>query len=113
MASINNTTLFDDAIESDATTLGTTFTIPVGATDFIFTSVVSSRVDGTYFTSLEHSQDGSLWFATSLADVQVEDGGVLRFVDSVLLKYVRASILSASVSHGASMKVVLSYDLRT
>ena len=101
-------------IASDTTTVGEAFGIHAHAEGGYLVSTVSSRSDGTFTTTLQHSRDGVNW--TNVLDdenaalataAQSGDGTVYKQLIStaVLFPYVRASILSASTTSGATVTV--------
>ena len=77
-------------------------------------SVVSSRTDGSFTTTLEHSRDG-VNFTPVLDDensalttaAQTANGIVYKQLIStaVLLPYIRASVVSGSTTSGATVAV--------
>ena len=101
-------------IASDTTTTGETFGVHAHAQGGYLVSTVSSRTDGTFTTTLQHSRDGVNWtnvlddenvaFATA---AQPADRTVYKqlITTAVLFPYVRASILSSSTTSGATVAV--------
>jgi len=96
-------------ISSDTTTLSTARILPVHANQIVAISTVSSRTDGTYTTTIEHSADGSNWHVWKAGAAQSANGAVTISVDGgrAILPYVRASIVSASTTSGATVAVAL------
>jgi len=98
------------AITSDTTTTSTARLLPVHANQIIAISTVSSRTDGTYTTTIEHSADGVVWHTWKAGSAQSTDAAVLiHDVTIPILPHVRASILSASTTSGATVKVELHF----
>lgn len=97
------------AIATDTTTTGVKFQLHPHAKELVAVSTVSSRTDGTYTTSIEHSPDGSTWFTLATGAAQSADGSVAVTVASTVsvFQWVRASILSASTTTGATVTVDL------
>jgi hypothetical protein len=96
-------------IATDTTTTSTAYLLPVHANQVIALSTVSSRTDGTYTTTIEHSADGSNWHTWEAGSAQSANGTVqIHTTDAKpILPYVRASILSASTTSGATVAVEL------
>ena len=96
-------------IATDTTTTSTTRVIPVHANQIIAISTVSSRTDGTYTTTLQHSADGTNWHTWKAAAAQTTNAALTISVDGgrAIMPYVRASILSASTTTGATVAVEL------
>ena len=110
------------SITGNGTTAGNTFHLHPHAREIILVSTVSSRTDGTYTTTLQHSPDGSTWFNVLLEDnstafataAQTADGSaiktLMKFVP--IFPYVRASVLAASVTTGATVEVDLFHGVQ-
>ena len=97
-------------IATDTTTTGSTFQVPVHANQLIAISKVSSRTDGTYTVTIQHSPDGTNWHTWKAGSAQSADGSVLIYDQTIPnFVYVRASILSASTTTGATVAVQLWY----
>lgn len=97
-------------IATDTTTNGSTFMVPVHANQLIAVSTVSSRTDGTFTTTIQHSPDGVTWYTWKAGSAQSTNASVL--IHDVTIPnfiYVRASILSATVTTGATVAVSLYY----
>ena len=101
-------------IATDTTTTGNAFSIHSHSQGGILVSTVSSRTDGTFTATLQHSRDGVNW--TNVLDdenaalagaAQSADGTVYKQLIStaVLFPYIRASILSSSTTSGATVAV--------
>lgn len=101
------------AIDSDATTVGSTKSLAQTSIELIITSEVSGRVDGTFTTTVQHSPDGINWFTLGATAAQSADGMVIGLVTQNCFHNVRASILSASTTDGANVSVRLYYSYRT
>lgn len=96
------------AITSDTTTTSTTRVLPVHAQEVIAISTVSSRTDGTFTTTIQHSPDGTNWYTWKAGTAQSANGAVLIYDQTIpIFPYVRASILSASTISGATVAVSL------
>lgn len=102
------------AIATDTTTTGDAFALHQHAKELIAVSTVSSRTDGTYTTTIEHSPDGSTWFSLAAGSAQSANGSVAITVASTVsvFQYVRASILSASTTSGATVTVDLYHGVQ-
>jgi len=96
-------------INTDTTTTSTARVLPVHANQVIALSTVSSRTDGTYTTTIEHSADGTNWHTWVAGTAQSANGTVQIYTTDhkPILTYVRASILSASTTTGATVAVEL------
>jgi len=111
MAAVNHQILLSSqSITSNTTTLSSTKALPNHAVEFIIESKVASRTDGTYTTTIEHSPDGTVWFTLDSTSAQAANGTVIKAVSgNQVFGYIRASVLSASVTAGASISVTLWY----
>lgn len=96
-------------IATDTTTTSTARILPVHANQVIAVSTVSSRTDGTYTTTIQHSPDGTNWYDWEAGTAQSANGSVqIHTTDGKpIFTYVRASILSASTTSGATVAVEL------
>lgn len=113
MAAANNISLINvETINSDTTTLSSVKSIGNKATEFIMTSEVSNRTDGTFTSSLEHSPDGISWFPLDSCTAQSVNGMVIKQISVNAFQNIRASILSASVTSGAQISIKLWFALR-
>ena len=108
MAISSNTTTTSDSVEL----------FQYHTKGLIVESVVSSRTDGTYTTTVEHSPDGSTWYtltddenAAVTCAAQSANGGVLKVVleNVPMFPYLRASVASTSVTTGATVTVNLHF----
>ncbi len=109
---LNNTPVnLKDAgvIATDTTTVGTGRLIHVHANQIIALSTVSARTDGTFTTTIEHSPDGTNWYTWVAGSAQSGNGTVQIYStdNKPIFPYVRASILSASTTTGATVAVQL------
>lgn len=97
-------------IATDTTTTGAAFQVPVHAQQLIAISTVSARTDGTFTTTIQHSPDGITWYTLKAGSAQSTNSAVLiHDVTVPNFTYVRASILSASTTTGATVAVSLYY----
>jgi len=96
-------------IATDTTTVSDLKILPVHANQVIAVSTVSSRSDGTFTTTIEHSPNGTDWYTWKAGSSQSSDGAVQIYVtdNKPIFPYVRASILSASTTSGATVEVKL------
>lgn len=96
-------------IATDTTTTSTARILPAHANQVIAISTVSSRTDGTFTTTIEHSPDGTNWHTWEAGAAQSANGSVqIHTTDGKpIMTYVRASILSASTTTGATVAVEL------
>lgn len=96
------------AITTDTTTNSDSRILPVHAQEVIAISTVSSRTDGTYTVTIQHSPDGTNWYTWKAGAAQSANGAVLIYDQTIpIFPYVRASILSASTTCGATVEVKL------
>lgn len=97
-------------IATDTTTTGDTFVVPVHANQLIAIATVSDRTDGTFTVTIQHSPDGVTWYTWKAGTAQSTDSSVLIYDQTIPnFIYVRASILSASTTSGATVLVNLWY----
>lgn len=96
-------------IATDTTTTSTARLLPAHANQVIALSTVASRTDGTYTTTIQHSADGTNWYTWAAGSAQSSNGTVQIYVtdNKPIMPYVRASILSASTTTGATVSVEL------
>lgn len=100
-------------IDSDTTTtspvLLSNVALPFNANQFSAVSTVSARTDGTFTTTIEHSPDKTNWFTLVACAAQSANGSVEGTVASTktVFPYLRASILSASTTDGATVAVTM------
>jgi hypothetical protein len=103
-------------IATDTTTVSDGIHLHAHAQELILVSTVSSRTDGTFTVTLQHSPDGTNW--TNVLDdggsavstgAQSADGIAYQQVlkNVAIFPHVRASILSASTTSGATVEVDL------
>lgn len=117
MASGNRIELLaSQTIDSDTTTVGSAIQINRRQVGLIGVINVSTYTDGTYTLSLEESPDGTNWVAADLATsaaIAAAGADAAKVNDDVPhLVYVRASVLSASTTTGATIQVDLHYEDR-
>jgi hypothetical protein len=96
------------AITSSTTTNGSAKTFPSDHVNgLIVVSTVSARTDGTFTTTLQHSPDGSTWFDLVACAAQSANGSVVGTVaaDTMIFPFIRSSVLSATVTSGATVAV--------
>ena len=101
-------------IGSSTTTVSDAQVINVHAKELIAVSTVSARTDGTFTTTLQHSPDGLVWFDLGAAAAQSANGSVIASIASTVsvFPYVRASIVSGSVTTGATVDVDLYFGVQ-
>jgi hypothetical protein len=109
-------------IGSDTTTVGEAFHLHAHAKEIIIESVVSSRTDGTFTLTLQHSPDGINWTNVLMSDgstafataAQSADGREYKYLlqDAPIYPHVRASILSSAVTTGATVEVNLHHGVQ-
>lgn len=98
------------AITSNTTSVSSGLIVPVHANQLIAISTVSSRTDGTFTTTIEHSPDGVNWHVWKAGSAQSANGSVLIHDTTIPnFLHVRASVVSTSVTAGATVKVELHY----
>lgn len=97
------------AITSSTTTTTAGQLLHTHAKELVAISTVSARTDGTFTTTIEHSPDGVTWFTLQAGSAQSANGSVVITVASTVsvFQWVRASILSATVTSGATVAVEL------
>ena len=104
--------LTSQVIATDTTTVSNSLEqklLPTKATEIFVISTVSARSDGTFTTTLQHSPDGTNWYTLKAAAAQSANGTVIAEVTAGAMHYVRASVLSASTSDGATVEVKVIY----
>ena len=96
-------------IATDTTTLSSLRVLPVHGNQVVALSIIASRTDGTYTTTIEHSPDGVNWYVWVAGTAQSANGSVQIYTDDhkPIMPYVRASVLSASTTTGATVSVEL------
>lgn len=96
-------------IATDTTTVSTARLLPAHANQIIAISTVSARTDGTFTTTIEHSADGVTFIEWEASAAQSANGVLqIHTADAKpILPYVRASVLSASTTSGATVAVEL------
>ena len=96
-------------IDSDTTTTSNAYLLPAHANQIIALSTVSSRTDGTFTITIHHSPDGVNWYTWEAGSAQSSNSTVqIHTTDNKpIMSYVRASILSASTTSGATVAVEL------
>lgn len=96
-------------IATDTTTTSTARVLPAHANQVLAISTVSSRTDGTFTVTIEHSDDGVTFIPWEAGTAQSANGVVqIHTTDhKPIMTYVRASILSASTTSGATVEVKL------
>ena len=109
------------AITSSTTTTGKAFNLHAHAEGLVLESVVSARTDGTYTVTLQHSLDGVNWTNVLMSDgstafataAQSTNSRVYKYLlkDVPFCNYVRVSILSATVTTGATVAVNLMHGV--
>jgi hypothetical protein len=109
-----NATTDNFVIASDTTSTGIAKLIHTHAEELCAVSTVSSRTDGTYTASIEHSPDGSTWFNLASGSAQSANGSVAITVAKTVsvFPYIRASIVSTSVTSGATVSLVLYHGVQ-
>jgi len=112
MASVHNLSLLNEVIDTDTTTKGEALSLNSYAVDLIATCEVSDRTDGTYTLTIEHSPDGTNWFTLdSVAAISSEIMSI-KATSNSCFQYVRASVLSASTTDGATVTCKLWFSTR-
>jgi len=97
-------------IDTDTTTTSPIFVVPVHANQLIAISTVSSRTDGTFTVTIQHSPDGTTWYTWKAGSAQTTNAAVLIYDNAIPnFIYIRASILSASTTDGATVAVELHF----
>lgn len=110
MASTQNVILLPStAITADGTTSGSTIELPSFAQDFIATCEVSGRTDGTYTLTVQHSPDNVNWFTLDAVAAISSNIMAIKAVSGSSFVFVRASLLAASVTTGATVKCMLHF----
>ncbi len=85
--------------------------LPQHANQLCAISTVTSRTDGTYTTTLQHSPDGTNYFTLAAGTAQSANGLVAITVASTVtnFQFVRASVVSTGTTTGATVTVDLYY----
>lgn len=101
-------------ITSNTTTNGQGVVLHCHAQELVAVSTVSSRTDGTYTTSIEHSPDGNTWFTLATGAAQSANGAVVITVASSVsvFQHIRASVVSTSVTSGADLEIELFHGVQ-
>jgi len=112
MASTQNVVLLNESIISSTTTLGDSLSLSNYNVDLIAACTISNRVDGTYTLTVEHSPDGVNWLTLDSCAAISANGIVIKEISASSLYYVRASLLSGSVTTGADVECKLWFSNR-
>jgi len=109
-------------IAADTTTTGDEFILHPHAREIIIESIVSSRTDGTFTATLQHSPDGTTFTNVLMADgstafagaAQSANGTVFKFLlkNTPIFQRVRISILSSSTTSGATVECNLYHGVQ-
>lgn len=101
-------------IDSDTTTASDTVALPGDAKEIIGVIEVSSRTDGTYTLTIQHSPDGTNWVDLDSASALSANGIETVSVTSTtpVFHLVRASVVSASTTSGATVQCYLMHGGR-
>ena len=106
-------TVASQTIDTDTTTNGTKVHVPYANALFV-ESIVSSRTDGTFTTTLQHSHDGSTWYDLIACTAQSADGTqtkeYVEGIDGAILQFIRAKVVSTSTTDGATVVVNIYYN---
>ena len=95
-------------IDSDTTTVSDSVQMHGRDENVFAVMTVSSRTDGTFTTTIQHSPDNANWVTLKAGSATSADGIDVMIIPATgYLTYVRASILSASTTDGATIKVEL------
>ena len=79
------------------------------AVDMILVSKVSNRTDGTYTVTLQHSRDSITWHDVVTLSAQSADGEVIDTSLGNLFEFIRAKVVAATVTTGATLDVRVYY----
>jgi len=112
MASGYSIRIFNAPITTNATTLGSVFTLPLGSTDIFYAHTVTGRIDGTFTATLAYSQDGIFFVNFTASGPISSNATILRALTGPFFSYVRIQIVSGSVTSGATNSIILAYDMR-
>ncbi len=102
--------LHDETISADGTTFSDPKSLPLFAVEVIGTCTVSSRVDGTYTVTIQHSPDGSNWHDLILIAAVSSDSQEIAFAATAAFPHTRAKIVASSVTSGADVRVDLHHN---
>lgn len=97
-------------VAADGTTKGSTIDLPPFAKDFIVACEVSSRTDGTYTLTVEHSPDGTNWFTLGAVAAISSNIMSIKVVTTQSFHHVRSSLLAASTTSGATIECTIWYQ---
>lgn len=101
-------------ISSNTTTAGEKFAVSAHTKNIIAVMKISSRTDGTYVCTIQHSHDGSNW-ETLIAggNVTSDDTVYVEYseaVDGACFGLIRVIITSSSVTTGATAEASIYHD---
>jgi hypothetical protein len=116
-AHIKKAIFASQTINSDTTTTSSATEVAnvhAHANQFIALSTVSSRTDGTFTTTIQHSPDGTNWYTLAAGSAQSANGTEVITVASTVtvFQFLRASVLSASTTTGATVEVNLYHGVQ-
>ena len=96
-------------IATDTTTNSSGHLLHTHAQELVAISKVTARTDGTFTTTIQHSPDNATWYTLAAGSAQSANGDVVITVASTVsvFQWVRASVLSASTTTGATVAVEL------
>ncbi len=101
-------------ISSNTTTAGQPFAVDAKTRNMIMICKISSRTDGTYVATIQHSHDGSNWETLKAgSNITSNDTVYLsysNYLDGAHLGLVRIVIVSTSVTTGATAEASILFD---
>lgn len=101
-------------ISSNTTTAGQPFAVSAKTRNIVMVCKISSRTDGTYVATIQHSHDGSNWETLKAgSNITSNDTVYLsysNYLDGACLGLIRIVIVSTSVTTGATAEASVLHD---
>lgn len=95
---------FPKAITADGTYLSDPKNVEQDSNQFVLATVVASRTDGSYITTLQHSVDGgTTWADVDSTSAQAANGAVTKSVTANVISIIRLKIVASAVTTGATV----------
>ena len=101
----------DTAISGDGDTLSNLFALPRSAEGAYLEFNVSSRTDGSYVLTLQHSPDGTNWYDVQAMGAVTADGQtLLKITETDIFYKTRLKVTASAVTTGATVNAVIHYS---
>lgn len=108
---IKGPSIASQVVATNTTVNSSAYTIKPNTTELLARIKVSSRTDGTYTPAIQHSHDGSNWetlkAVTAITSNDTTYTSFVVAVDGTMFTQVRLTIVSTSVTTGATVEADL------